>query len=101
MMVMQQEPLENALLQLFDRGSDKKCCSGSAVRETKTKGSGDFDFNNLPTGKYWLVAHVKGQSFQQAVEVKDEAIPDSICKQQCFWIDDHGRFSFSQCIKVD
>jgi len=93
---MDSEALKNVKLALYPWEDGIACCRNSQTFFKTISGrEGAFEFKNVDRGRYWLVVHYQGKTFQLAIAFDpDSRTPASAaCWQQLFQIDAKGHFT--------
>jgi hypothetical protein len=94
--------LSKVSMESFERTEGATCCAGlSPVESVVTKRDGKFEFIKAKPGKYFLVAHWKGNSPLRAITVTGEKTPPRVCSEQGVDIDQKAKLQKFITITVD
>jgi hypothetical protein len=93
--------IKKAALRLYYRDKDVPCCAQqSAAAEGVSTKNGTFEFKNIATGNYWLVARVGGTDYKLALKYQPDSKHASRCSEMEYTLKD-GEFQLLRIVVVD
>ena len=86
-------PLKGVRVEIYSWREGVACCDGSQLlRKTTTRRDGSYGFRHVRAGRYWLVAHRSGKTFQMPIEFAPRKPTKGDCYLQGLEIDSDGNF---------
>ncbi len=96
---VEEKSLGKTDLTLFPRDKEAVCCINlKAVAKITTGDDGQFEFKELKSGNYWLVAHLDGQDYKMAIRYQAKENPSDRCSDLTYEIEDAGLFELGRII---
>jgi hypothetical protein len=87
------QPVASVPLRLFEWKWRFPCCQTlKRLSETVSSKNGAFDFGQVGSGRYWLVASWQGKEYQMPIDVDHAHDGPEECSMQGALIDDRGSF---------
>jgi hypothetical protein len=96
--------ITDATVRLCKRIGETDCCAGETpLAETVSKRGGNFEFKDVPAGKYCVTAVLAGREHTLPIECTRAArnSEPTSCSTLLYRIDEKGRFTLGMIIQVD
>jgi hypothetical protein len=93
-------PLKKVEIRLYRRENESSCCgTGLPIARAVTNGRGEFNFENLVPGSYWVMVEVDGKQYSLAIKYVPSKVELS-CSDLLYDII-NGELQLRRVIQVD